>query len=436
MAPIAPDIPGFVAVVIERLKTAGHDAYVVGGAVRDALLKRPIMDWDVATSAPADRIRAIFHDQRQFTLKHDTVTLVHNGVHFEVTPFRESENDLVGDLSHRDLTLNAMALDPDGCRIIDPFQGRSDIQHRILRAVENPQARFREDPLRLLRCIRFSAELRFRIDPETLAGLRAAAPLLASVAPERIRDELIKILITPKPSRAFYLMIRTGILKTFLPELLEGYLKRQNPYHRHTIFRHLLETVDHIRPEPVLRLAALLHDVAKPRTRIKKGGTWRFYGHEEESALLASDILARLRFSSGVTREVVRLVRHHMVGYDAGWTDAAIRRLLQRVGVEQINDLLALRRADLLARGMADGELSLTEELEARLAYQIQRGTPTRREDLAVDGTMVMNIAGLSPGPAVGGILRALNEKVLDHPELNNREDLTAMIKRMRSLLN
>jgi tRNA nucleotidyltransferase (CCA-adding enzyme) len=433
VARITPDIPEFVTFIIKRLKAAGYEAYVVGGAVRDALLKRPIMDWDVATAASASRIRTTFHDQRRFTLKHDTVTLVHSGAHFEVTPFRGVANDLTSDLSHRDFTINAMALDPNGLQVIDPFHGESDIKQRILRAVGNPADRFREDPLRLLRCIRLAAELRFRIDSDTFNALGATGTLLSSTAPERIRDELMKILMTRRPSKSFYLMVRTGILKSFLPELLEGYLKRQNPYHRYTIFRHIVETIDHIRPDPVLRLTALLHDIAKPRTRIKKGGTWHFYGHEKESTLLVEDILKRLRFGRQATKRVAHLIEHHMIGYDSGWGDAAIRRLIQRAGAEHIHDLLEFRRADLLAHGFADQDLAVTDELELRVEEQIQRGAPTRRGDLAVDGNTVMEVTGLSPGPEVGRVLRDLNEKVLDHPELNNRDDLTALIKFIRT---
>jgi len=433
VAPIHPDVPPFVTHILGRLGDAGHEAYVVGGAVRDAIMERPIADWDVATAATADQVRMLFADQRQFSLKHDTVTLVHSGAHFEVTPFRGAENDLIGDLSCRDFTVNAMALDPKEWRVIDPFQGQEDIRRRVLRAVKDPEERFREDPLRLLRCVRIAAELRFGIERGTLAGLRATAPLLNSVAPERIRDELIRILLTSRPSDAFYLMARTGILRSFLPELLEGYLKRQNPYHRHTIFRHTVLSVDGIGPDPVLRLAALLHDIGKPRTRVKKRGAWRFYGHEEVSALLASDILIRLRFSAGLTRRVVHLVRHHMIGYSPEWSDAAVRRLLRRVGVEAMSDMLALRRADLMAHGTADREMALTDELEARLKNQMERGFPTHQKDLAVDGNTVMEVTGLFPGPAVGRILRELTERILDHPEWNNRDDLTALMKGMQT---
>jgi len=433
MSIITPNIPEFVVFILNRLKAAGHQAYIVGGAVRDAFLKRAITDWDVVTSAPRDEIRTIFWDRNQFALKHDTVTLVHTGHHFEVTTFRGDEKGLLSDLSHRDFTINAMAFAPDNDKVIDPHGGESDIGKKLIKAVGDPEARFREDPLRLLRGVRLATELRFRIDEKTISSFSSLASLLASVAPERIREELMKILATPRPSRAFNIMVRTGLLEMFLPELLEGYLKRQNHYHRYTIFKHIVETVDHVRPEPILRLTALFHDIAKPRTRIKREGKWSFYGHEKESALLAEEILNRLRFSNEMIRKVTNLIQHHMIGYDAGWSDAAVRRFIRRVGAGQINNLLTFRRADLLAHGLTDQNFGLSMELEMRVNEQVRHKVPTRLQDLAVDGHAVMEITGLSPGPEVGRILRVLNEKVLDQPELNTREDLAALLKDLKT---
>jgi len=433
MSIITPNIPEFVVFILNRLKAAGHQAYIVGGAVRDAFLKRAITDWDVVTSAPRDEIRTIFWDRNQFALKHDTVTLVHTGHHFEVTTFRGDEKGLLSDLSHRDFTINAMAFAPDNDKVIDPHGGESDIGKKLIKAVGDPEARFREDPLRLLRGVRLATELRFRIDEKTISSFSSLASLLASVAPERIREELMKILATPRPSRAFNIMVRTGLLEMFLPELLEGYLKRQNHYHRYTIFKHIVETVDHVRPEPILRLTALFHDIAKPRTRIKREGKWSFYGHEKESALLAEEILNRLRFSNEMIRKVTNLIQHHMIGYDAGWSDAAVRRFIRRVGAGQINNLLTFRRADLLAHGLTDQNFELSMELEMRVNEQVRHKVPTRLQDLAVDGHAVMEITGLSPGPEVGRILRVLNEKVLDQPELNTREDLAALLKDLKT---
>jgi len=205
---IIPNIPEFVIFILNRLKAVDHQAYIVGGAVRDVFLKRIITDWDVATSAPRDEIRTIFWDTKQFTLKHDTVTLVHTGHHFEVTTFRGEKNGLLSDLSHRDFTINAMAFDPDNDEVIDPYGGESDIDKRLIRAVGDPEARFREDPLRLLRGVRFATELQFRIDEETISSLGSTASLLSSVAPERIREELMKILMAQ--GLQAHIMVRTG----------------------------------------------------------------------------------------------------------------------------------------------------------------------------------------------------------------------------------
>ncbi len=433
MMNLFPTIPEFATTLLDRLKAAGYEACIVGGAVRNALLHRPVTDWDVATSAPGDEIRRIFSDQKLFALKHETVTLVHADGHFEVTSFKGEKDSLESDLSHRDFTMNAMAVDPEEGTLVDLFGGASDIENRTLRAVGDAKDRFQEDPLRLLRAVRLTAELGFRIQKETLAGMVNTASLLASAAPERIRDELTRILMTARPSASFYLMVRTGILSHFLPELLEGCLKRQNASHRYTIFRHMVETVDQVRPDPVLRLTALLHDIAKPRTRSKKAGVWRFYGHEKESAWLAGEILSRLRFPHAVTKRVTHLIEHHMIGYDAGWGDAAVRRLIRRAGTAHIHDLLTFRRADLRAHGLISQDLALMDELEARVNEQIRLKAPTGRGDLAVNGKRVMEITGLSPGPEVGRLLRLLNERVLDRPELNNREDLTAILKSMQT---
>ena len=294
---IKTEIPEFVALILKRLKQAGHRAYIVGGAVRDACLKRPITDWDVATSATAGQIKSVFSDKKLFALKHETVTLVNSGRAFEVTTFRGKTNRIEDDLAQRDFTLNALAYEPETGRILDPHGGKADIRSKIIRAVVDPEARFREDPLRLLRAVRIATELKFRIEPETLDTITRLALLLQSVSAERIREELMKVLLSPKPSIGFNLMVRTGLIRHFLPELLEGYRMRQNTFHRYTVFKHVMETLDRVEPTPVLRLTALLHDIAKPRVREKIEGQWRFLGHESASASLSEEIMNRLIFS-------------------------------------------------------------------------------------------------------------------------------------------
>jgi len=425
------NIPGFVLHVIERLNRAGFAAYLVGGAVRDKLLGRPVTDWDIATSATGEEMKLIFHDVRHFSLKHETITLVHEGTHYEVTTLganNPSERNIKGDLGHRDFTINAMAYDPSEQIFIDPYKGKQDLKNRILRAVRDPLERFREDPLRLIRAIRISAELGFRIEKNTMEAVTGMASQLKLAAAERVRDEMMKILLIERPSKGFDLLRKSGLLEAFLPELTEGINRKQNRRHKHTVFRHIMETVDRTEQDPVLRLAALFHDIAKPRTRKKNKGDFTFYGHAEKSAEMAAGIMERLRFSNEMIRRVTNLVAHHMVEYNSQWSDGAVRRLIRRFQPDPVETLLSFRRADLLAHGTADKDLDLLSELEERIDA-IQKKPPiTCARDLALDGEKVMEILGIPPGPGVGRALDFLLEKVTDHPELNNEDALIKLL--------
>jgi len=426
-------IPAFVDFILNRLKNAGHQAYIVGGAVRDACLCRPITDWDVTTSARSEEIEAIFQGIRMFALKQGTVTLVDSGRHFEVTAFRGKKNSIRDDLARRDFTINAMAYDTDQDEILDPYGGKKDMDLKRIKATCDPEARFGEDPLRMLRAVRLSVELGFVTEGQTQKAIVNMAHLLNSIAPERIREELLKILTFPRPSTAFNIMQRTGLLKTILPELLEGYLKRQNSHHKYTIFRHVMETIDRVDPVPVQRLTGLFHDIAKPRVREKIKGRWRFYGHEEASAALSEDIMKRFRFSRDMIRQVAHLIRHHMIEYTSAWTDGAVRRLIRRVGPDNIMDLLSFRRADILAHGLQDQKSALLAELTNRVESLKENRMVTKTPDLAIDGHRVMELLGISQGHAVGNILKDLIEKVTDHPEINTEEGLVAALKHMKT---
>lgn len=430
------EIPEFVLTILNRVRGSGHHAFIVGGAVRDMLMGRKVSDWDIATSARTDQIRALFKDTSHFSLKHDTVTLVKDGELYEVTPFRTSSGDgtiLEEDLGYRDFTVNAMAYDPQEKRIIDPHGGRSDISGKLVRAVGSPGERFLEDPLRLLRAVRVATELRFGIESGTRTVITEMSDQIAGVAKERIRDELMKILVCPRPSTGFNLMKRTTLLDFFLPELLEGYGRKQNPqYHRYTIFKHVMETVDRVEAEPVMRLTALLHDIAKPRVREKIAGKFRFYGHEEASAELSREIMGRLKFSNDMVGQVSHLIRHHVIGYDSKWGDSAVRRLIRRVGPENMDRLLSFRRADLLAHGTGNVQMHLLTELEARVRKMIDGPMVVTPGDLAVNGDNVMETLNLSPGPRIGNILEQLMEKVIDHPSWNTKEKLLALLSEMK----
>jgi len=427
-------VPDFVGALIKRLQSKGYEAYVVGGAVRDRCMNHPVSDWDVATSAPPKRIRSVFKDIRSFSLKHGTVTLVAEGCHYEVSSFRGEEGPgktIQGDLAHRDFSINAMAYDATERKIIDPYGGRRDIARKRVKAVGRPGDRFREDPLRLIRAVRIATELGFKIEDHTSRVIARMGHQLSGVARERIRDELVKILTTRKPSRGLDLLRRFGLVQEFLPELLEGYRRKQNSYHQHTIYRHILETVDQVEPDPVMRLAALLHDIAKPRHRERIKGEFHFPGHESAGAVMASEIMTRLKFSKGVIQEVGHLIRYHlpMTSYDARWSAESLRRLIRRVGPKNIDRFFWFSRADILSHGMKDHRLDALVKLHRRAKKIISRPLPLETTHLAIGGEEVMEIFGLRPGPKVGKILEYLMDRVTAHPELNTEEKLLALLE-------
>ena len=428
-------IPSVVLDISRRLIRNGCQAFIVGGALRDSLLGCQAKDWDVATDATPERVHDLFRDMTRFDLKHGTVTLVTTGRHFEVTTFRGTEGygaSIEEDLAYRDFTLNALAYDVTHKRIIDPFGGKQDMKKRVIRAVLNPLDRFNEDPLRMMRAIRFSLELGYSIDPETLVAISSMAQVIDRVATERIRDELLRILLVSKPSAGFNLMRKTGLLKRILPELLEGYRKRQNYYHKYTMYRHTMETVDSIERDPILRLSALFHDIAKPRVRRKVKGRWRFLGHADASAELTREIMIRLRFSNEEITRITRQVSNHMFDYRKELSDRAVRRFIRRVGVDNIDDLMRLRRADDLAHGWGRGFESEIDEFRDRITAQSKKSYPFTISDLALNGHDVMNTLGLQPGPRVGQILNQLLGIVIDKPHYNQKDRLIEILKELK----
>jgi len=405
------DIPTFVRSVISKLHRAGHEAYVVGGAVRDLCMVRPATDWDVTTSASPEEIASVFKGLRRFSLKHETVTLVHKGSHYEVTAFRGPKRTLEDDLQHRDFTINAMAYDTKSSVVIDPWGGRKDIGEKVVRGVVNPEDRFREDPLRLIRAVRFAAELGFRIDGSTLKAVTSMAEAITIAAPERIRDELVRILVCEKPSQGLHLLKKTGLLGCILPEFVEvGKAKGR--------------VLDQVAPDAVLRLSALF--CASARSASPDHGT--------KSGRAAKSIMVRLCFSKRIIRQVVKLVEEEqaLADYDSSWRDGDLRRHIRRVGAENLETLVALRKANLasLAKGTLE-PLRRLKEVQARIRGLIEKPLVRGLQDLAIDGDKVMKITGLSPGPEVGRILKRLCEELMDHPEWNTRTRLVAMLKQL-----
>jgi putative nucleotidyltransferase with HDIG domain len=422
--------PSFILDALARLVDAGYDALIVGGALRDTLLKRPVLDWDIATSAECNRIRQLFSDRKTYHLRHETVTIVFPHNRLEITPYRDPNGTLEGDLARRDFTVNAMAYDPVRRELIDPWNGRKDLAQRVIRGTGYPGLRFREDPLRLLRGIRLAVELDFEIQDQTLQAMDVHAHLLRHVAPERIREELVKILMCPRPSGGFKMLSAQGLLRHIIPELCEGKGVEQNFHHQHTVFDHALETVEKVPPVLHLRLSALLHDIAKPRVRTLKGDTWRFLGHARESAHLAQQVMARLRFSRLLTEKVAHLIMNHMIEYDSQWSDGAVTRLIGKVGSDSIDDLLILRKADLVAHSTGNERARPIKELQERVASALQKKRATSVLQLAINGDGVMKLLDLEPGPRVGEILQHLLEIVIDNPHLNNPDDLQELLER------
>ena len=439
-------MPRHVRYVVFTLRAHGFEAFAVGGAVRDLLLGRGPEDWDVATSGEPRYVLSIFPRVVPAGLKHGTVTVVTPAGGVDVTTYRVEgpysdfrrpdtvrfTDSLRQDLGRRDFTINALALGPDG-RVVDLFGGLADLARGIVRAVGDPAARFSEDALRMMRAVRLTAELGFSLDPDTSAAIRDNAALLGRIAVERVRQELDRCLLGPDPARALELLRSLGLLKEIIPELLEGVGFEQNEYHAYTVWEHTLLTVQAVPAVLRLRLAALLHDVAKPRTLTVEDGRRHFYNHEKVGAAMARAILARLRYDRNTVAKVCHLVLNHMaLHWQPGMKDAGVRRLINRVGPENIPDLLQLRRADRQASGTKEGPLGPgTAALLARVQRVMRRDRAFTVADLAVNGDDVMRVARIGPGPEVGLILRRLLEEVLEDPSLNEKSRLEARIAEM-----
>ncbi len=454
LAGAADQVPPAVQGVLARLAQAGHEAFLAGGCVRDILLRRVADDFDVATSARPDEVLRLFEHVVPTGIQHGTVTVIlgrepHEKV--EITTFRgEGEyldgrrpesvrflRDIEEDLARRDFTINAIAWNPLSGDVRDPFGGIGAIARRSIRAVGTPQERFREDGLRPLRAVRFASVLGFGIEEATRQAIGETLEVFRKVALERVRVELVKLLLgSARPSRGLNLCADTGLLGAFAPELLEGRGLAQNRYHRWDVWDHTMHVVDRSAPRLVVRLAALFHDVGKPRVaEVGPAGEPTFYSHEVVGAVLAEQILERLRFPRRTIDQVARQVREHNWHYTLEWNDGAVRRHLERVGVDALDDFFALREADIVGRGrQVQAGLKNLAELKARFLAEVEKESALEISDLAVGGREVMEALGQGPGPAVGETLRALLQHVLDHPEDNSRDKLLALVgERKRS---
>jgi putative nucleotidyltransferase with HDIG domain len=315
--------------------------------------------------------------------------------------------------------------------VIDLHQGQQDIARRLVRTVGDPIQRFSEDGLRPMRAVRQATQLGFDVDAATLAAIPATLDVFRKVSAERVRDELFKLLLAPRPSRGIELMRQTGLLAEVLPEVSAEVGCQQNRFHKHDVYQHSLATLDAVVAKPILRLAALLHDVGKPHTQTPQPdapGEFGFFKHEYVGAEMAEAIAGRLRLSGAETELLVALVAHHMFFYTPEWSDGTVRRFVNRVQADRIALLFALREADIVSRGRGEDPECETRELDARIARVAAEDAVLRVKDLAVDGADVMRVLGAGPGPQVGKVLNRLLERVLDDPALNQKETLERLI--------
>jgi tRNA nucleotidyltransferase (CCA-adding enzyme) len=439
-------VPAPVRGLLTRLRDSGHRALLVGGCVRDLIRDQEVLDWDVGTSAPPEEVLRLFPKAIPTGLKHGTVTVPLESGPCEVTTFRIESgytdarhpdqvtftDDAERDLARRDFTVNAIAWDPIANTELDPFGGREDLARGVLRAVGDPVRRFREDGLRPIRAARFASTLEFEVEPATFEALSQAREEVVRVAPERIKDELMKMLRSREPSRGLEVLRRSTLLEIILPELWACVAVAQNRFHAFDVYGHTLHTTDAAPAEkPVVRLAALFHDVGKPATRAEKpNGDATFYNHQFESARLAETALTRLRFSRDTIDRVVHLVRNHMFDYRSEWTDATVRRFVRTVGVENVGDLFDLRIADNMGNGLKTGFPHYMGELTDRITRVIEAQEALSVRDLKVDGQDVMRELKIAPGPEVGRVLDRLLEEVLDDPALNDRKRLLNRLRR------
>lgn len=438
-------IPADVIGLCEQLRAAGHEAYLVGGGVRDLLLTRPVHDWDVATSARPEQVRGVFARTVPTGIKHGTVTvLLAGGRGVEVTSYRGEAaysdgrhpdavtfvRSIEEDLARRDFTVNAMALDPVARVLVDPHAGGEDLERRVLRAVGRPGDRLREDGLRCMRAVRFAATLELELHADTLAAIPAAMASFRRVSRERVRDELLKLLGATRPSVGIELMRESGLLAEVLPELAATVGVQQNRHHSDDVYWHSLRACDAAPPDDsILRLAILLHDIGKPETAAPhpvNEGENTFLRHEEASARACDAIAERLRLSSAERERVVHLVANHMFPLE-GWSPPGLRRFLRRVGEERLDSLFALRAADLSVRPDAEERVRQLAALRERLRTVRASAPALVTSALAIDGKQVMARLAIEPGPRVGAILRALLERVIEEPELNTPERLLAL---------
>ena len=439
-------LPSEVNIILERFQKAGYQIYIIGGAVRDLLMGKEVGDWDFTTDAKPEEILKVIPEGFYDNKFGNAGLAVGDGV-FEITTMRKEgkyedfrhptkivwTNKIAEDLARRDFTINAIALSTVG-DLVDPFNGQQDIKDKLIRTVGNPGDRFKEDSLRLMRAVRFATELDFEIDPETTKAIKVNVDLIKEIAWERIRDELFKILGSANPYMGIVKLRELGILQIILPELERCFgIVQKGPKHArvYDIGDHSFLTLKHTpSADSLVRLAALLHDVGKANTvKTAPDGNVTFYHHEVVGAETVRKIAKRFNLSNKQTDKLFSLVRWHMFTVSEHQTDSAIRRFIKNVGMENIEDIMALRMGDRLGGGTQTETSWRMEKFQQRLKQVLKK--PFSISDLKVNGNEVMKVLKLKPGPKVGEILQKLFEEVLKDSSKNNRENLLERIKQV-----
>lgn len=444
-------LPEYIQNFMTQFKNAGYKIYVVGGTVRGLLMNKQVTDWDFTTNAKPEEIMSLFpHSFYENTFGTVGIPEEIDGekMVFEVTTFRKESgysntrhpdkvewaDKVEDDLARRDFTMNAIAY--DGTDYVDPYAGQKDIEAKIIRAVGDPDVRFSEDALRLMRAIRQSSQLQFHIEEKTLESIKKNAPLIKNISWERIRDEFFKILESDFPADGVYLLKDVGILEIILPEVSDCFAIDQVSPERHHIYdvgTHLVESLRHCpSPDAITRFATLIHDIGKKKTYRKdnKTGVITFYNHEVVGAQQAEEIAERFKLSNKQKEKLVTLVRLHQFTVSEEQSDKAIRRFIREVGVENIDEMLALRTGDRLGSGSS--ETSWRTELFKKRIEEVQI-VPFSIKDLKIDGNDVMKELGIKPGPKIGKILETIFEEVDEGKLQNEREVLLEYLTQFKS---
>lgn len=449
--------------MVNEIEKAGFEAYVVGGCVRDLIMDRNPKDWDVATNAKPEDVVRIFGEEKSFyENKFFTVGVKSEDEEIgiiEVTTYRTESGysdrrrpdevkvaeTLKEDLGRRDFTINAIALRLNGDKeIVDPFDGQKDIEKKIIRSVGDASERFSEDALRMIRAIRFYAQLNgfsaqgglasgWEIEKKTLEAIKKHSKLIEHVALERIRDEFSKIILSDNPAEGVEMLHETGLLAYIIPELEEGVGIAQNRHHIHTIYKHCVLSLKNCPSKKIeVRLAALFHDIAKPKTKRGEGEFATFYNHDHLGARISEKILKRLRFSNEIIEKVRLLVDNHMFYYNPDEvTESSVRKLVSKVGLENMKDLLDLRIADRLGSGTPKAKPYKLRHLE----YMIEKVSTdaVSVKMLKVGGNDLMKDLEFKPGPKIGAVLDVLLAEVIEEPEKNKRDVLLNRAKELDS---